>query len=47
MGRADYIEFLQNNLWIWREIPMDVSERNLELNEYERNRDPCIFCGRI
>jgi len=47
MERDDYIQFLLDNLWIWREIPIDWIETNLDKDEYERNMEPCRFCGRV
>jgi hypothetical protein len=47
MERGDYIQFLQDNLWVWREIPINWIETNLEMDVYEMSRDPCAYCGRI
>jgi hypothetical protein len=49
MERQDYVRFLEDNLWIWREIPIEwiEVEKNLGLDEFERNMAPCAECGKM
>jgi hypothetical protein len=46
MTREDYMQFILDNLWIWREIPIARAEKILKDASDEGMR-PCPICSPV
>jgi hypothetical protein len=44
MRREDYLRFLSENMWVWREIPVSSIDEKLGQEGGPEKVPKCIFC---